>query len=452
MLYFLLGVWAIQGNPFGLSSAADKALSDELARIRAYVTPVAPAPITIVAIDWESINGLHNHNEGWMLANDWPLSYPDHTRILRDLLFTKHSTPPSAIFYDIFFERPRLNGRDPEQAKLADLGRTLGRWKNNPKLPPVFLAGGGVHMPMSAVARQALEPANLVVTAWEGYGDFYPLHAMLRKSDGPTPSRPLPLAATALYLELCKSRGENCEWARSTQAAPLAVQWEVLDKAGCSMTNPTNGWRRVVLGIGNIAGRMLGMAKDTDTATGDCLPFHQVRLSELYTTPPADLRPPHLAPGEPYVVLAGLMMKSLKDYHQTPLYGQIEGVYLHAAALENLNRLGRGYIHDRDLRFLSIAVWGILLLAFWPFLRRRRLPAATGTSQAMGTKASTRVRWVLRRLLWWSIFILGVIGLYIVFYEAIDVAPEGWLSLIALIPLLKQVVSSAEHNLEQGGE
>src|SRR5690606_15567057 len=62
LLYFLLGVWAIQANPFGLSSAADKALSDELARIRAYVSPVAPAPITVVAIDWESINGLYNHS------------------------------------------------------------------------------------------------------------------------------------------------------------------------------------------------------------------------------------------------------------------------------------------------------------------------------------------------------------------------------------------------------
>src|SRR5690606_4437890 len=72
LMYLILGAWAIWADPFGLSSASDKALSDELSRIRAYLNPVGPAPITVVSIDYESIKGLHNEGQGWMRANDWP--------------------------------------------------------------------------------------------------------------------------------------------------------------------------------------------------------------------------------------------------------------------------------------------------------------------------------------------------------------------------------------------
>jgi len=147
LMYFALGVWAIQADPFGLSSASDKALSDELSRIRAYLYPVPPAPITVVAIDYESIQGLHNDEQGWMQANDWPLAYADHGRILRDLMNPPATERPAAIFYDVFFERPRkLSG------SMEPFGRLLHRSNLDPQMPSVYLAGGGSYMPMSGKA------------------------------------------------------------------------------------------------------------------------------------------------------------------------------------------------------------------------------------------------------------------------------------------------------------
>src|SRR5690606_15618208 len=99
-MYLVLGAWAIWADPFGLSSASDKALSDEMSRIRAYLNPVGPAPITVVSIDYESIKGLHNKGQGWMQANDWPLAYAVHVRILRDLMNPLDTERPAAIFYD----------------------------------------------------------------------------------------------------------------------------------------------------------------------------------------------------------------------------------------------------------------------------------------------------------------------------------------------------------------
>src|SRR5690606_31870048 len=149
---------------------SDKALSDELSRIRAYLNPVGPAPITVVSIDYESIKGLHNEGQGWMRANDWPLAYADHVRILRDLMNPRDVERPAAIFYDIFLERPRkLSG------SMVPLGRLLHRSNAALSGPSVYLAGGGTYMPMSPEAYQALDTPQLAVSAWEGYGDYYPL-------------------------------------------------------------------------------------------------------------------------------------------------------------------------------------------------------------------------------------------------------------------------------------
>lgn len=462
LMYFGLGAWAIQADPFGLSSASDKALSDELSRVRAYLYPVAPAPITVVSIDYESIRGLHNQGQGWMRANDWPLAYQDHARILRDLMNPKDTERPAAIFYDIFFERPReLSG------SMTPLGRLIKRAKQNSQMPAVYLAGGGSYMPMAADAYKALDEPPLAVSAWEGYGNFYPLHAMLGEPGVPeaSPGR-APLAATALYLALCERRGHNCNWAQEQDAAALALQWEVLDKPGCSTRDPIQGWQRVLSGIESIVGRMLGITDRLDIATPACLPFHQVRLADLYAEKPVSLKPPHLAAGEPYAVLVGVVMKSMNDYHQTPLYGQIQGVYLHAAALENLDRLGEGYIRDRDIRGLSIAVWLLLLSAFWVHRiwrkkvvraprRKAQQPADTGPRVAerpIQPHASwmRTVRWALGRFALWVLFALAIVCLYVSFYVVGDIAPEGWLSLIALVPLLRQVVAGTENKLEQG--
>jgi len=140
-LYCLLGGWALGSDPLGLSTASDKAISDELARFGAYLAPVPPAPVTVVAIDHASIKGLHNDGKGWLTADDWPLTYVDHGRILRDLVLS--SEKPAAVFYDIFFEKPRAISGD-----MARLGRLLTRLREQPGAASLILSGGGSFMPM----------------------------------------------------------------------------------------------------------------------------------------------------------------------------------------------------------------------------------------------------------------------------------------------------------------
>src|SRR5690606_34096766 len=152
----------IYANPFGLSAASDKALSEELSRIRAYLSPVPPTPITVVEIDYDSIRILHETENSWMAANDWPIGYDHHARIMRDLSMPKGAPPPTALFYAIFFERPHVMKDD-----IAIVGRTLARLATNPAAPTIHMAGGGETVPMDPAAYQALKRPALTPIAWE---------------------------------------------------------------------------------------------------------------------------------------------------------------------------------------------------------------------------------------------------------------------------------------------
>ncbi|MGB8714356.1 MAG: hypothetical protein WCD50_14695, partial [Onishia taeanensis] len=84
-IYCLLGVWALLGDPFTLSSVSDRALTHEYHNLQVRLSGVDVSPVTVLVLDSESINGLHNNGHGWMSSDDWPLDYNDHKRLITDL-------------------------------------------------------------------------------------------------------------------------------------------------------------------------------------------------------------------------------------------------------------------------------------------------------------------------------------------------------------------------------
>lgn len=431
LLYLTLGFWALFSDPFGLSAAADKALSEQLGRFRAFIQPVDLAPITVVAIDYPSIAGLHNGGQGWMRANDWPLTYADHSRILRDLTQPEHGdAAPAAIFYDILFERPRTTSGD-----LAPLGRMLGRLLAEPKAPAIYLAGGGSFVPMSVEAREQLQQPMLAVSAWEGVGDHYPLRAPLGGADA---NKIAPTAASALYLDLCRARGDDCHWIETNGLPNLSLQWGAAAREDCRV-GLTAVWRD----FSAILSRLVGRAATPHSPSATCMPVHQVRLSQLYGERPVGLRPPHLEPDEPFVVLVGNVMPSLNDYVPSPLYGQVAGVYLHANALANLNEKGVRYIHESDaLLFNSACLFLTILFCMWGqgTLGWRAQEACSGI--AVPESLARRLFWTLMTTVLYALLIvLGYFGFYL-----LSQAPDGWLALIAFFPFLREVVLAGESN------
>ncbi|MDN6855034.1 CHASE2 domain-containing protein [Pseudomonas sp. CAN2814] len=429
LLYALLGYWALQSDPFGFSAATDKALASQLGRLASFVAPQPMAPITVVAIDYASIEGLHNGGQGWMTANDWPLTYADHRRILRDLSAPRGEQAPAAIFYDIFFERPRV-----VSGALEPLGRQLRQLQDDPARSQVILAGGGSFIPMSQAAYDGLQQPRLAVSAWDGMGDFYPLRTNLGNDSAEHFS-----AAAALYQVLCETRGQDCSWLKQEDLGNLAVQWPLLRDGDCD-----HRWLNVGRDLWAGIGRVVGFDTGTSTYSAACLPIHQVRLAELYGEHPASLRPPGLAPGEPYAVLVGVVMPSLRDYVPSPLFGQVAGVYLHASALENLLRDDADYLHEADLKWVAVLAMGVIIGGFmFAFAQRRRHPLLERLF-ASAEEDLPLGRRLLRTLRFGSVFGLCVGTCYAIFVLKFKATPEGWLSLIGLMPFLLEVVLEGE--------
>ncbi|MFJ3051516.1 CHASE2 domain-containing protein [Pseudomonas nitroreducens] len=428
-MYVLLGYWALQSDPFGFSAATDKALATQISRLVSYLFPEPVAAVTVVAIDYPSIDGLHNGGRGWMTANDWPLTYADHRRILRDLSAPRGEPAPAAIFYDIFFERPRVISGD-----LEPLGRQLQRLRNDPGMPRVFLAGGGSFVPMSEAAFAALQHPALAVSAWDGMGDFYPLHASLGTAAAPQAS-----AATALYRTLCTAAGKDCRWADEEGLDNLAVQWRVRTDSACD-----GFWRNLGRDLWSGVGRVVGFATEDTAFEAACMPIHQVRLSELYGEHPASLRPPGLAPGEPYAVLVGVVMPSLRDYVPSPLYGQVAGVYLHANALENLLRKDEDYLRERNLKWWSVAAVALTIALCMLGGIRRHARRPLGWLFPEVDEHAALHRRLLTTLLFGLVFSSIVLLLYGLCQWFGHATPEGWLSLIGLMPFLREVVLAGE--------
>ncbi|MND79726.1 CHASE2 domain protein [compost metagenome] len=435
-LYLMLGYWGLFCDPFGLSSAADKALSDQLGRFRAFSHPVAPAPVTVVAIDYPSIAGLHNDGKGWLEANDWPLTYADHGRILRDLALPKSGEPaPAAIFYDIFFERPRTTSGD-----LQQLGRVLERLDANPVASRIHLAGGGSFVPMSPQAREQLQSASLAVSAWDGVGDLYPLKAPLGTA---TTAEPVATAAGALYQDLCKARAEDCRWAEAASLPELSIQWAMTSRDDCRAEH-ASALRDVI----SILWRLAGLSTAAENPTAACMPVHQVRLSQLYGEHPVSLRPPRLKPGEPFVVLVGNVMPSLNDYVQSPLYGQVAGVYLHANALANLDERGEHYIHQSDSQIANFLFLLVMILMCMHL--QGTLGWQVQTRKSSAAEKDSFVFKIMKTLGFTALNTLVVAVGYYLFYLA-NMAPDGWLALAAFMPFLWEVVLAGEQNYSKDG-
>ncbi len=432
----------------GLASAADRALSNQLGRFRAFTQPIGTAPITVVNIDYPSINGLHNSGKGWMGADDWPLTYADHGRILRDLAMPRNGeSAPTAIFYDILFERPRVMS-----GNLDSLGRTLSRLRENSNAARIYLAGGGSFLSMSKQSLSQLKNPSLAVSAWDGVGDNYPLQAQLSNIAG---SKITVSAASILYQELCRARHEDCRWIQSTALPPLSPQWFITANSDCP-AGKLSVWHDVKA----IIMRFATFSASLEYPPSSCMPVHQVRLSQLYGEQPVSLRPPHTRLGEPYVVLVGNVMPSLNDYVESPLYGQIAGVYLHANALINLIHQGEQYIIERDIFWfslfmllvtISICMWfrGTFGQHGWFGRIRKMFVAAMIYVEKIGS-GSLIIKTFKSMLI--SVFYAATVITGYMAFSIFNLHPQGWFVLLALIPFLKEVVLSGESRYAQDNE
>lgn len=432
-LYILMGAWLILQDPFGISTATDRAISDAYASTLTRLFPVNYPPLTVIQIDESGLEALHQ--SGRFSSQDWPILYQEHASILTRIASLSHR--PQAVFLDVFFQYPRATSGD-----IAALGQRIDLIQRTTDMH-LLLAGGGENMPMSDASRNALGAAELVPTTWRGHDARYPLYSPSNSSlqAGIEPVFP----AYRLYQLYCQA-ANSCEpdsLSESGMPQEIVYQWPAGSRerlAGntgdeCPSDNVLIGGAQAIAEIVYSIARGLGFSEGASPLPASCMPIHVVSVADLFTSNTVSLAPPGLEPDAAYVVMLGVAIPSEGDFHGTAVFQRIAGVFLHAVAFENLIRFEADVIRFADLSWLSVTLWAVISVVL-PLVIAQRIRNGC-TPLPLGFWKG-----------WFATFLVVVL-LQVVFQYVFRLSLDGWLSMIAMLPLLRQVLVNRELSFHQ---
>lgn len=351
-------------DPFGLASSSDKASAQWLNRMFASgYSGAGQQRVAVVLID-----------DAYVMRNgtSWPMPYGEQSKLFKRLLAYK----PKAVFVDLLYSHDHSYG-DPQRGSQL-LANVFERYQRQGI--PLFLANTGVVRGEGGRANtlehfaRVSQPAPVV---WDGVDDKYPLAVE-------TVSGPMETPAMALYRQFCAAQSCDAlpeDAQASARLQPIAVQWGVRlasQQAQIADIRECAAPRHFLLdGIAQFFQAVFW--KLDDSAQARCPYSLTLSASDLEVSAPqdqallADLLRDRL-------VMVGASITSTGDLVQSPVHGQIPGVYLHAMALDNLISKGMDYDHEPanlpglDINWLDLLELGLLaLIAVLKALHARRL-------------------------------------------------------------------------------
>jgi CHASE2 domain-containing sensor protein len=351
-------------DPFGLASSSDKASAQWLNRMFASGYPSAGQQrVAVVLID-----------DAYVMRNgtSWPMPYGEQSKLFKRLLAYK----PKAVFVDLLYSHDHSYG-DPEHGSQL-LANVFERYQRQGI--PLFLANTGVLRGDAGRANtlehfaQVSRPASVV---WAGVDDRYPLAVE-------TALGPMETPAMALYRQFCAA--QSCARLPDDALAavglqPIAVQWGLKlapEQARIADIRDCAASRHFLLdGIAQFFQAVFW--KLDDSAQARCPYSLTLSASDLEVSSPEN----QALLGEllrDRLVMVGASITSTGDLVQSPVHGQIPGVYLHAMALDNLITEGMDYDHEPgnlpglNISWLDLLALGLLaLIAVLKALHARRL-------------------------------------------------------------------------------
>lgn len=326
-------------DPFGLASSSDKASAQWLNRMLAskYHND-GQQRIAVVLID-----------DAYLMRNNtsWPMPYGEQSKLFKRLLAYK----PKALFVDLLYSHDHSFG-DPARGSQL-LANVFERYQRQGIA--LWLANTGVARGEDGQANtlehfaQVSQPALVV---WDGVDDKYPLAV-------PTALGVMETPALAMYRQFCK--GLACdELPADAEAAarlpPIAVQWglklapEQVRIADIRHCTPSRNF--VLDGVAQFFQAVFW--KLDDSAQARCPYSFTLSASDLEVSSEEDqallaelLRD--------RLVMVGANITSTGDLVQSPVHGQVPGIYLHAMALDNLITDGMDYDREpANLPFFNI--------------------------------------------------------------------------------------------------
>jgi hypothetical protein len=404
-------------DPFGIETASDRRSEQAALRVTAPFY-VDSGDVVVVLIDDDFLVRS---------GKSWPLPYADQGRLLRNIF----QGGPAVVFLDMLYRQKHGNVSIPGDgaAVVDDPMNLIGPVNSFDRTTLIFSAQ--IRSDLRATTMPTLCPdepsaetvelqdsesllpefrrwqqgrANRVQVAligWWGCGDRYPLRVGTEAGQS-TPA----MAMLEAYCLDPRRQEPGCRLLRAQDgtagsdgsfAAPLLVRWGAFPptqqrqfySAGVCQryTDPDGGVSALRRFRTSITQLLLGIFEDLRDSprpnlslpcpSVTVLPASAVRYGD-----PTEVR----ALLRDKIVLVGARVTGISDWHQSPVHGQVPGVILHAAAVDNLLGLGDRYARDMSsgvaagtaallLALLAFSVPIIVILLDEP---KRRLVSALG--------------------------------------------------------------------------
>jgi hypothetical protein len=341
LVYFLVfiagGVLLLRLDPFGLTRVTKIYSQDLLAVAMAGCYPGAPPGRCVAAAGNAAGKAqiavvLLADRDLELAEESWPPSYGFHARVLRAIRAQK----PKAVFMDIVFEDRR------DDPSIADLQAELEKYEQEGIriYAATFGADRSLRPEVAAHVTPALVPKR--IDPLDRVTRFYDLRTHASEPQ-------LTLAPTVLR-DVCGGGADagigDVETIRVFWATSPADSWNHrwLD---CRIRPPFPGW----------------IFQNRDSDFRDSCPFNATVPARVLLEPEEtdDAAIAEMLGGA--VVLYGAFFRGAADAMNTPLHNELPGVFLHAAALDNLITLGAEPLRHAEHMVPGLGVaWADLVL------------------------------------------------------------------------------------------
>ncbi|WP_299733656.1 CHASE2 domain-containing protein [uncultured Endozoicomonas sp.] len=319
-------------NPFGLKDYTDQYSERLLSQFMApFYQNTGQSDITVVLINDAALKDLEL---------TWPISYQEYAKILRRIL----SYEPKAVFVDILYSQNR------GQKGLTNLKRILQMHNDPDGQSPIFIAD--VVNDQGSMALPELQSGVLSAPVnWSHYAEQYPLQLERNNNIRETP-------ATELFRVFCKRKDcGDLQWLN--EAPPLTISWGTrVDPIMQYVTGDSQNCQTHEQGFAGslIAGwnimrqhALFGLneSQEFDQKVRQTCPYSR----QLFVNQLGSRNDTTEALLHDKLVFLGGIFHGIPDYVNSPIHGQLPGVFFHAMALDNLLTQGEHYLRAPDAVF-----------------------------------------------------------------------------------------------------
>ncbi|HFI2159459.1 TPA: CHASE2 domain-containing protein [Pseudomonas aeruginosa] len=417
-------------DPFGLSRQVHSYSERLVQKITApFYGSAAQDKIAVVLIDHASLAAR---------GETWPPRYVYYEEVVRRIARQK----PAAIFLDVLVEDKRAYDDSLTVARQA-LGETLGKAG-----VPLYLAALDTR---NNSVFAGVPGTQTTLSGWRGYGEDYPLslgpgHFYGQHDSQLEPGEKCdvtknPTVAMQIYQQLCnQGLQQGCAITHEAESGEqfcdaLVVQWghpvspivperHLISESQCNATEQST-WVRVGESLRAFFASLFSGYDETA--------LKQLRQPCPYTV---TVREEDLSSEKARgvltgrVVMIGLSLPGIHDIVDSPVHGQIPGVYLHAMALDNLMTWNANY-YPRKSEDIDRALLLAVILVCWP---------CVAIIRAQPPRLSALLR---------GVAIFSLVSYILFLYLVLHRPPPDWLAMLLVLELVKRLIEkNNEHTHE----